>query len=84
MFACAGTITFERELSAMTAKEVASALSVLTSDGLECCKEWADNYFVEAFIADYFTASPDDEVFKVSSVNYLTGTFQSNSTVSKC
>ena len=68
----------------MTAKEVASALSVLTSGGLECCKEWADNYFVEAFIADYFTGSPDDKVAKVSSEDGLTGTFQSNSTISKC
>ena len=68
----------------MTAKEVASALSVLTSDGLECCKDWADNCFVEEFIADYFTGSPDDEVSEVSSEDDLTGTFQSNSTISKC
>ena len=68
----------------MTAKEVASALSFLTSDGLECCKDWADNYFIEVFIADYFTGSPDDEVSEVSSEDNLTGTFQSNSTIRKC
>ena len=74
-------MTFERELSAMAAKEVASALGVLTSDGLQCCKDWVDNCFVEAFIADYFTGSTDDENSEVSDDD-LTGTFQSNSSVS--
>ena len=78
MLSQAGTITFERKLSAMAAKEVASALGVLTSDGLQCCN---DNCFVEAFIADYFTGSTDDKNSEVSDDD-LTGTFQSNSSVS--
>ena len=51
----------------MAAKEVASVLSVLTSDGLECCKDWSDNYTAEALIAEYFTKSGNDEEFKESS-----------------
>ena len=81
MLSRAGTITFEREFSAMAAKEVASALSVLTSDGLQCCKDWVDNCFVEAFIADYFTGSTDDEISEVSDDD-LNGTFQNNSSIS--
>ena len=51
----------------MAAKEVAFALSVLTSDGLECCKDWSDNYAAEALIAEYFTGSGDDEEFEEAS-----------------
>ena len=51
----------------MATKEVASALALLTSDGLPSCKSWNDNCFVEAFIADYFTRSTDDKTFNVSS-----------------
>ena len=46
------TISFVGELLAMSAKEIASVFSFLTSDGLECCKDWADNCFVEVFIVD--------------------------------
>ena len=76
MLARAGTIIFEREISAMAAKEVASALALLTSDSLPSCKSWNDNCFVEAFIADYFTGSTD-ETSDLSSDDDLTGTFQS-------
>ena len=68
----------------MSAKEVTSALSILTSNGLKCCQDLADNYFVEAFIVNYFTGSTDDEVSKVSSDDDLTGTFRNNLTIHKC
>ena len=61
----------------MAAKEVASALALLTSNGLPSCKSWNDNCFVKAFIADYFTGSTDDETSDVSSDDDHTGTFQS-------
>ena len=44
----------------MAAKKVASALHVLTSDGIVGCNEWLDNTAFEALIADYFTGSGDD------------------------
>lgn len=44
----------------MSAKRVASALDVLTSDGLVSCEEWSDNISCAAFVADYFTTGSDD------------------------
>ena len=58
----------------MAAKEVFSVLSVLTSDGLECCKDWSDNYTTKALIAEYFTGSGNDEEFEESSVCNNNGT----------
>ena len=51
----------------MAAKEVASALSVLTSDGLERCQEWSDNCAIEVLIADYFTGSGNNTECEESS-----------------
>ena len=47
----------------MTAKEVASALSILTNDGFKCCQDWSDNCTVEAFVEEYFVfeESSDDD-----------------------
>jgi len=45
----------------MAAKEVASALSVLTSDGFQRCQDWPDNCAIEALIEEYFTGSGNDE-----------------------
>ena len=48
------------EFTAVAAKKVASALDVLTSDGLFGCDEWSDNNAFEMLVADYFTGSVDD------------------------
>ena len=48
------------EFTAMAAKKVASALDVLTSDGLFGCDEWSDNNAFEVLVADYFAGSVDD------------------------
>ena len=44
----------------MAAKKVASALHVLTSDGLLGCDDWSDNNAFEALVADYFAGSGYD------------------------
>ena len=49
-----------REFTVMAAKKVASALHMLTSDGLFGCNEWSDNNAFEMLVADYFTGSVDD------------------------
>lgn len=48
------------KFTVMAAKKVASALDVLTSDGLLGCDEWSDNNVFEALVTDYFTGSVDD------------------------
>ena len=58
----------------MAAKEVASALSVLTSDGLEQrCQDWSDNCAIEALIADYFTGSGNNTECEDSSDDDYSG-----------
>ena len=57
----------------MASKEVASALSVLTSDGFERCQEWSDNCAIEALIADYFTGSGNITECEESSDNDHSG-----------
>ena len=49
-----------REFAVMAAKKVASALDVLTSDGVHGCDAWPDNNAFEALITDYFTGSVYD------------------------
>ena len=49
-----------RDFTVMAAKKVASALDVLTSDGLFGCDDWSDNNAFEALVADYFTGSVVD------------------------
>ena len=44
----------------MAAKRVASALDVLTGDGVVSCEEWSDHTLCAAFVADYFTTGSDD------------------------
>ena len=44
------------------AKEVASALDVLTSNGIHGCPSWCDNNAFEVLVADYFTRSADDSL----------------------
>ena len=44
----------------MAAKRVASALDVLTSDGVVNCEEWSDHISCAVFVADYFTTGSDD------------------------
>ena len=42
----------------MAAKEIASALGVVTSNGFfEHCQEWSDNSGIEVLICDYFSGS---------------------------
>jgi len=57
----------------MAAKEVASALSVLISDGFEWCQEWSDNCAIEALITDYFTGSRNTTECEESSDNDHSG-----------
>ena len=52
------------ELVIMAAKEVISALHVLTSHGHLCCKTWLDNSALEVLIMDYFAGS--DKTFDES------------------
>ena len=51
----------------MAAKEVASALSVLTSDGFQRCQDRSDNCAVEALVEEYFIESGNDLEFEESS-----------------
>lgn len=44
----------------MAAKEVASALQVLTSDAPVSCEAWPDGGAFEALITEYFAGSDDD------------------------
>ena len=39
----------------MAAKKVASAIDVLTNNGIYGCDTWSDNNTFEALVADYFT-----------------------------
>ena len=55
-----GEVSFMHEFTVMAAKKVASALDVLTSDGLFGCDKWSDNNAFEVLVADYFTGSVDD------------------------
>ena len=49
-----------RKFTVMAAKKVASALDVLTSDGIHGCPTWCDNNAFEVLVADYFTGNVDD------------------------
>ena len=50
------------KFTVMAAKEVASALDVLTSNGIHECPSWCDNNAFEVLVADYFTRSVDDSL----------------------
>ena len=45
----------------MAAKEVVSALHVLTSDAPLSCEAWPDSSAFEVLITDYFAGSDDDD-----------------------
>lgn len=52
---------FTRELQGvMAAKEVASALHLLTSDEIHSAKDWVDNDAFQALVSEYFTGSCDE------------------------
>ena len=48
----------------MSAKEVVTALQVLTSDAPLSCKSWPDSGTFEALITKYFAGSDDSEESK--------------------
>ena len=48
------------KFAVMAAKKVASAINVLTSNGIYSCDAWFDNTAFEVLIADYFTGSVFD------------------------
>ena len=53
-------MSFTRDFTVMAARKVASALDVLTSDGLSRCDDWSDNNAFEALVTDYFTGNVND------------------------
>ena len=53
-------VSFTHDFTVMAAKKVASALDMLTSDGLSGCDDWSDNNAFEVLVADYFTGNVDD------------------------
>ena len=65
----------------MAAKKVASALSLLTSDGFETCQDWPDNCAAEALIAEYFTRCGNDVESEESSDDDHNGMLMNNSAI---
>ena len=59
------TIFIEHKLIVMVAKGIASALSILTSNGFQ---HWSDSCIIEVLIEEYFTGIGNEE-FEESSDN---------------
>ena len=54
----------------MAAKEVVTALHVLTSDAPLSCEAWPDSGAFEALITDYFAGSDDSEESETSDTDH--------------